>query len=131
MAKNGRPTTWSIALEEKAMEYINGGWEIEGHSIPSVVGLCSYIERSRSVVYEWAEDESRGFADILSKLKEIQLLNLMNKGLTSEFNSTITKLILTKHGFSDKVDTDVTSGGKPVQNEWHIHPVTSGDNAKD
>lgn len=130
MDKGGRPTAWSIAVEEKAMEYINGGWETVGHSIPSVVGLCSYIDRSRSVVYVWAEDENRGFKDILSKLKEVQLLNLMNKGLTSEFNSTITKLILTKHGFSDKVDTDVTSGGKAVQNEWHIHPVTN-DNGKD
>ncbi len=33
------------------------------------------------------------------------------------------------HGLiTDKTKTDITSGGKPVKNEWHIHPVT---NAKD
>ncbi len=33
------------------------------------------------------------------------------------------------HGLiTDKTKTDITSGGKPIKNEWHIHPVT---NAKD
>ena len=32
--------------------------------------------------------------------------DLINKGLTGDFNSTITKLILTKHGYSDKQDID-------------------------
>lgn len=33
------------------------------------------------------------------------------------------------HGLvTDKSKTDLTSGGKPIKNEWHIHPVT---NAKD
>lgn len=26
---------------------------------------------------------------------------------------------------SNKVHTDVTSGGKPIKNDWHIHPVAA------
>jgi hypothetical protein len=32
--------------------------------------------------------------------------------------------------WGDKVQTDITSGGKPIKNEWHLHPVkvaASGD----
>lgn len=31
------------------------------------------------------------------------------------------------HGLiTDKVKTDLTSGGKPIKNEWHMHPTTNG-----
>ena len=26
--------------------------------------------------------------------------------------------------YGDKVQTDITSGGKPIKNEWHIHPTS-------
>jgi len=48
---------------------------------------------------------------------------LLHKGLNSEFNATIVKLALSNHGYSEKTSTDVTSGGQPIKNEWHIHPT--------
>lgn len=121
----GRPTSWSKELEEKAWEYINGQWKEEGHAVPMVVGLCSFIDRSSSVVYEWEKHDDKQFMDILKAIKDIQHLELFNKSLTGEYNSTMSKLMLTKHGYSDKIDNDVTTGGKPIKNEWHIHPVTA------
>jgi hypothetical protein len=50
---------------------------------------------------------------------------LMSKGLTNEFNSTITKLMLANHGHSEKTSTDITSGGEKIQNDWHVHPVSN------
>ena len=44
----GRPTSWSAELEVKAWEYVDGGWIEAGHAVPMVVGLCSFIERSKT-----------------------------------------------------------------------------------
>lgn len=121
----GRPTSWSKELEEKAWEYAGGAWREEGHAVPMVVGLCAFIERSSSVVYEWEKHEDKQFMDILKAIKDAQLLELFNKSLKGDYNPTMSKLMLTKHGYSDKMDSDITSGGKPVKNEWHIHPVTA------
>ncbi|WP_415843310.1 terminase small subunit [Xenorhabdus thuongxuanensis] len=33
-------------------------------------------------------------------------MKLINKGLTGDFNSTIAKMMLTKHGYSDKQEID-------------------------
>jgi hypothetical protein len=52
---------------------------------------------------------------------------LMSKGLTNEFNSTITKLMLANHGHSEKTSTDITSGGEKIQNNYNIHPTTTKD----
>ena len=121
----GRPTSWSKELEDKAWEYVNGGWREAGHAVPMVVGLCVYIERSKSIIYDWEKDESKQFSDILKEIKSAQELELFNKSLTGDYNPTMSKLLLTKHGYSDKVDSDVTSGGKTIKNEWHIHPITA------
>jgi hypothetical protein len=33
--------------------------------------------------------------------------------------------------YGDKIQTDITSGGKPIKNEWHLHPVTTAPNGED
>ena len=47
------------------------------------------------------------FSNIFEKLMSEQEKVLVNKGLTGDYNSTIAKLILTKHGYSDKQDIDL------------------------
>jgi len=39
----------------------------------------------------------------------------VNKGLNNTFNSAITKLVLGKHGFHDKMDQDIISSDKSMQ----------------
>lgn len=97
----GRPTTYSQELVEKGWDYVNGAWQETSKTVPSVVGLCRYINRSKSVVYEWQKQHPE-FADILSALMELQEDLLKDGGLIGNFNSTIAKLFLTKHGYSDK-----------------------------
>ncbi len=121
----GRPTTWTKEIQDKAWEYANGGWETQGDAVPMVVGLCSYIGRSQTSIYKWAKDEDKQFADIVKDIGEKQQQELFNHSLRGDYNASMAKLMLTKHGYSDKVDSDVTSGGKHVKNEWHIHPVTT------
>ena len=39
----------------------------------------------------------------------MQQLTLINGGLNNTFNSAITKLVLGKHGFHDKMEQDISS----------------------
>ena len=45
----------------------------------------------------------------------MQEFKAMNGGLTNTFNAQIVKLLLGKHGYHDKVDSDHTTAGKPIQ----------------
>lgn len=108
----GRPTTWSEELEVKAWEYVNGGWQTQGDAVPMVVGLCAYIGRSQTSVYDWEKHEDKQFSDILCQIKEVQHLEVFSKALKGEYNSTMAKLMLTKHGYSDRQDVDVNSNVK-------------------
>ena len=122
----GRRTTWSKALEKKAWEYANGGWEEQGDRTPSVVGLCGYINRSKSIIYDWAKDKNKQFSDILSAINEKQEAELLKFGLSGDFNSTITKLMLTKHGYHDKQDQTLAGpdgGAVKTDNKYTIEIV--------
>ena len=117
-------TTFTDEIEQKALEYIEGGYKNEGQVIPSVVGLARYLKVSKSTVYKWEVDGHGTFSDTLDICRDEQHLQLINKGLDGDFNSTITKLILTNHGYSDKVDTDITSQGDKLNN-FIVQPVTT------
>jgi len=95
-----RPTKLDDELIAAAKSYIDQ-YEKAEQSIPSIAGLATYLKVARSTLYKWAE-ETDVFSDILSELMDVQENVLLTKGLNSSFNSTITKLILTKHGYSDK-----------------------------
>jgi len=124
----GRPTDYNESILEKANNYLEN-YKDEGDVIPSIAGLACVLKIARSTIYDWAKQEDKkAFSDILDDILSKQERVLMNKGLDGEFNSAIVKLALGKHGYSDKQETDLTSGGKPIKNEWHIHPVV---NAKD
>ena len=103
MSAAGRPTKMTPALVKKAAEYLSNYSTKHKHAIPSVMGLCKVLKIARTTVYGWAnEDDGNVFSDILAEIKSLQELDLTNHGLLGTFNPTITKLILTKHGYSDK-----------------------------
>jgi hypothetical protein len=123
MTKLGRPTDYTEALLEKADEYINNCPD----STYSVVGLCSFIGIAKCTAYRWVAEGNKGFEDVLNRVNEKQEMQLIENGLSGAYNSTITKMMLTKHGYSDKIEQDVTSGGKAL-NTWIINPVTTSNN---
>jgi len=67
------------------------------------------------------------FSDILKELDADQEIKLLNSGLTGDFNSTITKLILTKHGYSDKTQQELSG---PNGGDLTIQLVRFSDAAK-
>lgn len=105
----GRPTSYTKELVKKAWEYINGGWISAGDKVPSVAGLACEIGIHRDTCHEWAKDEEKEFSDILKAIAQIQERELVNNGLTGDFVAPITKMMLTKHGYSDRVEQAHTS----------------------
>jgi hypothetical protein len=110
----GRPTKLDEDLIAAAAEYASGGYMEHNEVIPSVEGLASCLRVSRASIYNWKE-QSPEFMDILEDILAKQAKTLMNSGLMGDFNSTITKLMLTKHGYSDKIEQDVTSSDQSLR----------------
>lgn len=104
----GRPSKLTDALIEQAGRYASKEYLLHGEVIPTIEGLSVYLNVSRSSVYKW-KGENPEFSDILEDLMARQAKELFSNGLRGDFNPTITKLILTKHGYSDRVEQDVTS----------------------
>lgn len=109
MGKPGRPTKYCDALLEAAEAYLEN-YEAAGDLVPSVVGLALAIGIDKSTCYEWAKHEDKArFSDILTRVEAIQEQQLLRGGLGNEFNPAITKMMLTKHGYSDKIEQSHTS----------------------
>ncbi len=103
MKKRGRPTKCNEATQQKAYDYANGAWRGLGRMVPSTKDLCRYINVPRSTIYDWAKRDDNNFSDILELVKITQEVELIDKGLTGEFNSNIVKLMLGKHGYKSGV----------------------------
>lgn len=111
----GRPVSFTNELQEQAWDYVEN-YADHGHAFPSLVGLCSVINRAKSTVYDWAKREDNDFSDILAAINEKQELVTFNKAMTGEYNASIAKLLLGKHGYSDKQDQTLSApDGGPVQ----------------
>lgn len=98
----GRPTKYTDELLAIAREYPENYGEY-GHSFPSIVGLCRVVKIHSDTAYDWAKDpDKKEFSDIVKQIMDNQHLELMEGGINGTFNPTITKLILAKHGHSEK-----------------------------
>jgi hypothetical protein len=109
-----RPTKWSKEIEEQAYDYIRD-YGNHGHMIPSIEGLAIVLDLHRDTLYDWAKHKDKKFSDILGKLLQMQQQKLIDGGLSNKFNSAITKLVLGKHGFHDKMEQDITSSDESMK----------------
>lgn len=96
----GRPSELAQSLD-KAKEYLMGGYESVGEVVPTVAGLACWLKKSRTAVYDYASQNDE-FSYIVEGILSMQETKLIAGGLKGEFNPTIAKLMLTKHGYSDK-----------------------------
>ena len=110
----GRPRTYKPEMVEKARRYIANHEDFDD-PVPTVAGLACVLGVTRKTIYEWANDADKPeFSDILDELAQKQERCLIKGGLMGDFNAPITKMMMTKHGYSDRVDTDVTTNGKDM-----------------
>lgn len=100
-----RPTIYTDELLEAAYSYVTDCPDV----IHTVVGLCLHLNISKSTAYKWIDENKSEFSDIVDTVSDLQEKKLVTNGLTNEFNASITKLMLTKHGYSDKVESTNTN----------------------
>ena len=111
----GRPTKYTQELEDKALYYIEN-YDKDGSVIPTHEGMAEYLEVHRDTLYDWAKDSEKGFSDILGKCNSKQARMVINESLKGDYNATIAKLLLGKHGYHDKQDNTLSGpNGKAVE----------------
>lgn len=112
-----RPTKYNeIETCKAALQYL-GEFEMKSNErstftlrnavTPSLVGLALHLEIANSTLDAWkADEEKERFSGICSVVMQIQHEILVSGGLSNTFNAQITKMMLTKHGYSDKQEID-------------------------
>ncbi len=127
----GRPLEYNKKVLSKSKEYIDSCTdEIENYhktvgeksnsyervvrvSLPTIEGLAIYLNIARSTIYEWKSKYSE-FSDTIEQLLVKQADLLINNGLSGNYNSTIVKLLLTKHGYKEEKAKDITLGNNII-----------------
>ena len=104
----GRPSTLSQEHIDGAEWYLKGGFGERNEVVPSIAGLACFLGVGRQQLRDWG-GQNNEFLATLEAIKSAQEVLLVNKGLQGDFNPTIAKLMLTNHGYSDKVETDMKS----------------------
>ncbi len=134
----GQPTLYNDNILNKVQEYIVGcedeeiqqltGLSMKGTElyknvlkvkIPTIEGLAVYLGVHRDTLYAW-ESTHPEFSDILGKLRAIQADRLLNNGLAGTYNSTIAKVLLTKHGYREGIEQTGKDGEKLIPDSKEI-----------
>lgn len=123
MDKKGRPTDYNDETVAKVEEYLSDCPDV----IPSVVGLAVHLGTTSKTIYNWSKIEGReDFLHTLEKIQDAQHSTALNKGLSGEFNATITKLVLANHGYHDKTESNITIKEKdPAKRKSRIQELLS------
>lgn len=114
-----RPTDYNEEILTKTMQYLEDCKDTitEGKltvKLPTIEGLAYFLKVNRDTIYEWCRVHPE-FSDIIDDLRAKQADSLINSGLAGTYNSTIAKVLLAKHGYRDAIDSDITTGGKPIR----------------
>lgn len=111
----GPPSKWNESIITKARHYL-ANYQDYGKNIPTVARLSQVLNISRDRIYKWAQQkDKKELKYILSELKCIQEAELLENGLTGDYNPTITKLLLSKHGYHDNPQVNQGNTGITVQ----------------
>ncbi len=119
----GRPTLYTPELLVKAKEYIDSCTDEMVGTVPKLKvrlpnkgGLARHLDVSRETLYAWAKEYPE-FSDIMEQMGAKQEDALINNGISGDYNPTISKVLLTKHGYTDKTETDITSKGESLNDK--------------
>ena len=112
--KGGRPTKYNHEILDKARHYLDNYQEL-GDPIPSLAGLAQELEINKETAWAWGKDKNKSkFSKVLKELKQAQERALLAGGLNSSLNTTITKMCLTKHGYTDNPQANQANSGIQV-----------------
>ncbi len=126
MAVTGRPSLYNKEILEKTIGYIETCGET--HEIktkpvikdglvgdeeyvkariklPTIEGLSLALNINPDTIYSWRKEEDKQeFSELIDRLLKKQADMLIEYGLSGEYNPTIAKVLLTKHGYREGID---------------------------
>lgn len=108
--EGGHPSAYGARFLKLAKDYLVKYPEKPyEETIPTIEGLSIYTGVARSTLYNWIKDnDKQEFLDIYDQLMSLQGLLLTNNGVNGKFAAVITKLMLSKHGYIEKLETKTT-----------------------
>ena len=107
----GQPTKYDKTMPDRVGLFLMKRQQ-EGN-LPTHAGLAVFLGVCKATIENWAKQHSEFLAS-LGILNATQEDILITRGLKSEYNSTITKLILSSnHGYCERTDT--TSAGEKIE----------------
>lgn len=125
--KIGRPSKYTPELLRKAKDYLEN-WQEYDHKIPSIAGMAKVLDTTRERLHLWRADKNKSeFRNIMQQLMAIQEASLLDNGLDGTFNPTITKLVLSKHGYHDNPSSNQSPTGITVNVNRGGVVLKSGD----
>lgn len=68
--------------------------------LPTYGGLAKYLKLNRDTIFEWVKIHPE-FSDLIGDLMAEQEDRLINGGINGDYNPTISKVLLTKHGYRE------------------------------
>jgi hypothetical protein len=105
--RGGRPTKYTPELVEAAWDYVYGGYLQCDDEFPNVAGLGLVIGVSRETITEWRKaPDKKEFSDIYSAMMQRQQQLLLKNGVNCKWSSKVTCLLLGKHGYAEKHESD-------------------------
>ncbi len=104
----GAPTKYSEDVLKLAYDYVER-WAEFG-TVPQIARLALHCGISKTALYEWIKRPDRKeLADVYARVKAMQEAALIDGGLTRDYDSSLSKLLLKKHGYDDKQEVNHTS----------------------
>lgn len=110
-----RPTIYSDEIITKTQEYIDLCEDTEGKvRLPTIEGLAFHLKIHKDTIHTWRKEEDKQeFSDLIEELLSKQGDRLVNKGLSGDYNPTIAKVLLTKHGYREGIDATTNDKDLP------------------
>ncbi len=118
----GRPTSYTPDMPERVLTWLSELKDTvelmtvgEGIApvmrpvvkLPSAAALAGFLNVTKSTLYDWAE-KYPDFSYALKRVHEEQERRLLDCGLNGNYNSTISKLVLSSnHGYREKEEKNV------------------------
>ncbi len=142
----GRPTIYTEEILTKTREYILGcedsieeyhktrGEKSDGYErivkvkLPSIEGLAYHLGIHKDTIYEWRKEKVK-FSELIEELLAKQARELINKGLSGDYNPTIAKVLLTKHGYREGTELTGKDGTNLIPDKQSIEKAEQAINS--
>lgn len=107
----GRPTKLTPELIAKAEKYLDDNDALgPGALLPTIERLCLTLGIDDDTYYEWRQKNDR-FSGIAKRLRLSSADKLQQNSLAGRWNPLISKLLLSKHGYVEKTEQDISHSG--------------------